>query len=413
MRRRRRRPAQSAPGSCSLDRRRAFEPLPPAHRSQQLSHVSGAPQGANKGAQRVACSGARLSGAALAPACQEQPGDQCPQRVAWRRRPPWPRRRWQAPPPPPPMLPPPVLPPPDSRPRWSSWWSFARTWRPSRRAMLSRAPRRSTALVDCRPGLIFGPRPATGGCTVRRRRRRSPVLQLAVPAQGFYRCTQWLPAAAAGITVPIAQGGLGLGRLHHAIAMEEMCRASGAGKGCCGRWLKTAVGRAFGALQGLPNPRPQPAATPPAAVGASWGVHTAVVISQLVHHGTRQQLDKFLPQLVSGGWSDALRPLLRQPAPKPPPAAPRRRPRLLLIAAARAAACRRACGRAGCVRAQRRLRCCQHALPGRWAGAPAGTRAAVPCKHRSGAACRRPAGWLPASAHCGVPLQTRGTVATC
>lgn len=38
-----------------------------------------------------------------------------------------------------------------------------------------------------------------------------------------------LPAHAhPGITVPQEQGGLGMGYLHHAIAMEEISRASGA-----------------------------------------------------------------------------------------------------------------------------------------------------------------------------------------
>lgn len=44
--------------------------------------------------------------------------------------------------------------------------------------------------------------------------------------------------------MPTEHGGLGLGYLHHCIAMEELSRASGSGAGaaavllaCCGAWL--------------------------------------------------------------------------------------------------------------------------------------------------------------------------------
>jgi alkylation response protein AidB-like acyl-CoA dehydrogenase len=36
-------------------------------------------------------------------------------------------------------------------------------------------------------------------------------------------------ALAAGVTVPVEHGGLGLGYLQHCIAMEELSRASGSG----------------------------------------------------------------------------------------------------------------------------------------------------------------------------------------
>lgn len=72
-----------------------------------------------------------------------------------------------------------------------------------------------------------------------------------------------------GITVPVEHGGLGLGYLHHCIAMEEVSRASG-------------------------------------AVGLSYGAHSNLCISQLVRHGNREQLDQYLPPLLSGHAIGAL-----------------------------------------------------------------------------------------------------------
>lgn len=49
-------------------------------------------------------------------------------------------------------------------------------------------------------------------------------------------------SCAAGVTVPTEHGGLGLGYLHHCIAMEELSRASGSGAGgCCKQTLRAGV----------------------------------------------------------------------------------------------------------------------------------------------------------------------------
>lgn len=72
-----------------------------------------------------------------------------------------------------------------------------------------------------------------------------------------------------GITVPVEHGGLGLGYYHHCIAMEEVSRASG-------------------------------------AVGLSYGAHSNLCISQLVRHGSRDQLERYLPPLLSGHAIGAL-----------------------------------------------------------------------------------------------------------
>jgi isovaleryl-CoA dehydrogenase len=62
---------------------------------------------------------------------------------------------------------------------------------------------------------------------------------------------------------------LGLGYLHHCIAMEEVSRASG-------------------------------------AVGLSYGAHSNLCISQLVRHGNHEQLEQYLPPLLSGHAIGAL-----------------------------------------------------------------------------------------------------------
>ena len=72
-----------------------------------------------------------------------------------------------------------------------------------------------------------------------------------------------------GITVPEADGGLGLGYLHHCVAMEELSRASG-------------------------------------SVALSYGAHSNLCINQLVRHATEEQRAKFLPGLLSGEHVGAL-----------------------------------------------------------------------------------------------------------
>lgn len=72
-----------------------------------------------------------------------------------------------------------------------------------------------------------------------------------------------------GITVPTEHGGLGLGYLHHCIAMEELSRASG-------------------------------------SVALSYGAHSNLCINQLVRNANREQLAKYLPKLLSGEHVGAL-----------------------------------------------------------------------------------------------------------
>lgn len=72
-----------------------------------------------------------------------------------------------------------------------------------------------------------------------------------------------------GITVPESLGGLGLGYLHHCIAMEELSRASG-------------------------------------SVALSYGAHSNLCISQLVRHATPAQLTRLLPPLLTGDHIGAL-----------------------------------------------------------------------------------------------------------
>jgi len=66
-----------------------------------------------------------------------------------------------------------------------------------------------------------------------------------------------------GITVPESHGGSGLGYLAHVIAMEEISRASG-------------------------------------AVGLSYVAHSNLCLNQLRLNGDEQQLQRFLPKLISG-----------------------------------------------------------------------------------------------------------------
>ena len=66
-----------------------------------------------------------------------------------------------------------------------------------------------------------------------------------------------------GITVPEEEGGLGLGYLAHAVAMEEVSRAS-------------------------------------ASVGLSYGAHSNLCVNQIARWGNADQRRSFLPRLISG-----------------------------------------------------------------------------------------------------------------
>ena len=66
-----------------------------------------------------------------------------------------------------------------------------------------------------------------------------------------------------GITVPEADGGLGLGYLAHAVAVEEVSRAS-------------------------------------ASVGLSYGAHSNLCVNQIARWGNAEQKQTYLPKLISG-----------------------------------------------------------------------------------------------------------------
>ena len=66
-----------------------------------------------------------------------------------------------------------------------------------------------------------------------------------------------------GITVPEEDGGVGMGYLAHAIAIEEISRAS-------------------------------------ASVGLSYGAHSNLCVNQLTRWGNAEQKAKYLPKLISG-----------------------------------------------------------------------------------------------------------------
>ncbi len=72
-----------------------------------------------------------------------------------------------------------------------------------------------------------------------------------------------------GITVPEADGGLGLGYLEHVIACEEVGRAS-------------------------------------ASIGLSYGAHSNLCINQIARWGSPEQKAKFLPALISGAHVGSL-----------------------------------------------------------------------------------------------------------
>ena len=66
-----------------------------------------------------------------------------------------------------------------------------------------------------------------------------------------------------GITVPEADGGLGLGYLEHVIAQEQIARAS-------------------------------------ASVGLSYGAHSNLCVNQIARWANSDQKTKYLPRLISG-----------------------------------------------------------------------------------------------------------------
>src|SRR6478609_3657138 len=72
-----------------------------------------------------------------------------------------------------------------------------------------------------------------------------------------------------GITVEEEYGGLGLGYLDHAVAVEEVSRASG-------------------------------------SVGLSYGAHSNLCINQIRRNGSAEQKKRYLPQLISGEHVGAL-----------------------------------------------------------------------------------------------------------
>ncbi len=72
-----------------------------------------------------------------------------------------------------------------------------------------------------------------------------------------------------GITAPEEYGGLGLGYLHHCLAIEEVSRGS-------------------------------------ASVGLSYGAHSNLCINQIARNGTTEQKARYLPKLISGEHVGAL-----------------------------------------------------------------------------------------------------------
>ena len=72
-----------------------------------------------------------------------------------------------------------------------------------------------------------------------------------------------------GITVDESYGGSGMGYLAHAIAMEEISRAS-------------------------------------ASIGLSYGAHSNLCVNQISRNGTEKQREKYLPKLISGEHIGAL-----------------------------------------------------------------------------------------------------------
>ncbi|WP_179562499.1 isovaleryl-CoA dehydrogenase [Sphingomonas sp. R3G8C] len=91
-------------------------------------------------------------------------------------------------------------------------------------------------------------------------------LAAAIDAEDRFPRELWQPMGALGlhgVTVAEEFGGLGLGYLHHVIAVEEVSRASG-------------------------------------AVGLSYGAHSNLCVNQIHRWGNAEQKAKYLPKLVSG-----------------------------------------------------------------------------------------------------------------
>ena len=72
-----------------------------------------------------------------------------------------------------------------------------------------------------------------------------------------------------GITAPEKYGGMGMGYFANVLVMEEISRCS-------------------------------------ASVALSYGAHTNLCVNQIVRHGTPEQKDKYLPDLISGKKVGAL-----------------------------------------------------------------------------------------------------------
>ncbi|MBX9815630.1 MAG: isovaleryl-CoA dehydrogenase [Proteobacteria bacterium SG_bin5] len=88
-----------------------------------------------------------------------------------------------------------------------------------------------------------------------------------IDAEDWFPRDELWPAMGAlglhGITVPEADGGLGLGYLEHVIACEEVARAS-------------------------------------ASIGLSYGAHSNLCVNQIARWGNSEQKAKYLPKLISG-----------------------------------------------------------------------------------------------------------------
>ena len=95
---------------------------------------------------------------------------------------------------------------------------------------------------------------------------RIAPLAVKIDAEDWFPRNLWPEMGALGlhgITVPEADGGLGLGFLEHVIACEEVSRAS-------------------------------------ASVGLSYGAHSNLCVNQIARWGNPEQKAKYLPKLISG-----------------------------------------------------------------------------------------------------------------
>ena len=244
--------------------------------------------------------------------------------------------------------------------------------------------------------------------------------------------------APAGITAPAEQGGLGLGYLHHCIAMEELSRASGSGvqrraPRCAAAALAAGLASGGGSQPverrragSPPPPRAGPCPNPQSLLqlrcrmartatcaSASWCV-TPPRSSSLASCPSCSQVglpggDCPLPPLFAAVQQALQHTCVQAASAAGVPA------RLCGPTPAPTLCCRGARGRAGHERAQRRLRRGQHAVPRRWeagwgrGGGRAGQARRMVALHRalprSGQIRRSPA-------PPGLP-QTRWTEATC